>query len=170
MAMSATVRRSSRCSAWAWRSGRSTPCSSPTHPGYGHRTGQVFTGTQVRDIVDGIAARGVLGQCVAVLSGYLGDPAVGEAVLHAVAAVRSANPDALYCCDPVIGDTGPGRLCPARHPSLAAGSLPQAGRPCDPESVRSRAADGTYRPHPRRREDGRLRRCVPPCGRVRACW
>ena len=43
------------------------------HPGYGHRTGQVFTGAQVTDVVDGIAARGVLGQCAAVLSGYLGD-------------------------------------------------------------------------------------------------
>ena len=88
------------------------------HPGYGHRTGQVFTGAQVRDVVDGIAARGVLGQCVAVLSGYLGDPAVGEAVLHAVATVRSANPAALYCCDPVIGDTGPGVYVQPAIPAL----------------------------------------------------
>ncbi len=78
------------------------------HPGYGGRTGQVFTGAQVQDVVDGIAARGVLGGCRAVLSGYLGNAAVAEAVLHAVACVRAANPDALYCCDPVIGDSGPG--------------------------------------------------------------
>ena len=78
------------------------------HPGYGSRTGQVFTGDHVRDVVAGIAARGVLGQCRAVLSGYLGDPAVGYAVLDAVSSVRRANPAALYCCDPVIGDSGPG--------------------------------------------------------------
>jgi pyridoxine kinase len=88
------------------------------HPGYGHRTGQVFSGAHVQDVVDGIAARGVLGQCVAVLSGYLGDPAVGDAVLHAVNAVRAANPAALYCCDPVIGDAGPGVYVQAAIPAL----------------------------------------------------
>ncbi len=88
------------------------------HPGYGARTGQVFTGEQVRDVVEGIAARGVLAGCRAVLSGYLGDAAVADAVLHAVALVRAANPDALYCCDPVIGDTGPGIYVQPAIPAL----------------------------------------------------
>jgi pyridoxine kinase len=74
------------------------------HTGYGHWTGQVYTGEQVRDLVDGIAARGVLRQCDAVLSGYLGDASIGEAILHAVQRVRAENPAAAYCCDPVIGD------------------------------------------------------------------
>jgi len=78
------------------------------HTGYGAWTGQVFTGHAVRDVVDGIAARGVLPGCDAVLSGYMGDAGIGEAVLDAVARVRAANPAALYCCDPVIGDTGKG--------------------------------------------------------------
>ena len=78
------------------------------HTGYGAWTGQVFGGDAVRAVVDGIAARGVLPGCDAVLSGYLGDPGVGEAVLDAVARVRAANPLATYCCDPVIGDTGRG--------------------------------------------------------------
>ncbi len=78
------------------------------HPGYGAWTGQTFTAETIRALVDGIAARGVLPGCEAVLSGYLGDAAIGQAVLHAVAAVRAANPAALYCCDPVIGDTAPG--------------------------------------------------------------
>ncbi len=78
------------------------------HPGYGAWEGHTFTGAAIRSLVDGIAARGVLPQCEAVLSGYLGDAAIGEAVLHAVTAVRAANPAALYCCDPVIGDTAPG--------------------------------------------------------------
>jgi pyridoxine kinase len=78
------------------------------HPGYGAWTGQTFTGDAIRALVDGITARAVLSDCAAVLSGYLGDAAIGEAVLHAVASVRAANPAALYCCDPVIGDTAPG--------------------------------------------------------------
>jgi pyridoxine kinase len=78
------------------------------HTGYGHWTGQVCTGAQVRDLVDGIAARGVLRDCDAVLSGYMGDAAIGEAILHAVTRVRGENPTAVYCCDPVIGDVAEG--------------------------------------------------------------
>lgn len=78
------------------------------HTGYGAWTGQVFSGQAVHEVVDGIAARGVLPGCDAVLSGYLGDAGVGEAVLDAVARVRAANPAMLYCCDPVIGDIGRG--------------------------------------------------------------
>jgi len=78
------------------------------HTGYGSWTGQVFEGTAVRDLVDGIAARDVLPSCDAVLSGYMGNAGIGEAILDAVARVRAANPAALYCCDPVIGDQGRG--------------------------------------------------------------
>ena len=78
------------------------------HTGYGAWTGQVFTGQAIRDLVDGIAARGVLPACSAVLSGYMGDVATGEAILEAAGCVRAANGLALYCCDPVIGDEGRG--------------------------------------------------------------
>ena len=76
------------------------------HPGRGAFTGRVFPGSEVRAIVDGIEARGLFPQCDAVLSGYMGDPETIEAVLHAATRVRAANPAALYCCDPVIGDAG----------------------------------------------------------------
>jgi pyridoxine kinase len=78
------------------------------HTGYGSWTGSVYSGSDVRALVDGIAARGVLPRCDAVLSGYMGDAGIGEAILDAVARVRAANPAALYCCDPVIGDTDQG--------------------------------------------------------------
>ena len=78
------------------------------HTGYGAWRGQVFEAALVRDCVQGIAERGVLPRCDAVLSGYMGDPAIGEAILDAVGQVKAANPDALYCCDPVIGDIGRG--------------------------------------------------------------
>jgi pyridoxine kinase len=78
------------------------------HTGYGAWTGSVFSGADVRGLLDGIAARGVLADCDAVLSGYMGDRGVGEAILDAVGRVRAANPAALYCCDPVIGDVGRG--------------------------------------------------------------
>jgi pyridoxine kinase len=78
------------------------------HTGYGHWTGQVYTGDAVRDLVDGVAARDVLRNCDAVLSGYMGDAGIGEAILHAVSRVREENPRAIYCCDPVIGDVEEG--------------------------------------------------------------
>ncbi len=78
------------------------------HTGYGAWRGQVFGAELVRDCVQGIAERGVLGGCDAVLSGYMGDASIGEAILDAVAQVKAANPRALWCCDPVIGDVGRG--------------------------------------------------------------
>ena len=78
------------------------------HTGYGDWTGRVFGADEIADVIAGIAARGVLGTCDAVLSGYLGDAAIGGAVLQAVGQVKAANPRALWCCDPVMGDAGKG--------------------------------------------------------------
>lgn len=78
------------------------------HTGYGHWRGIVFDPQVVADVITGIEERGVLGTCDAVLSGYQGDPAVGEVVLDAVARVKAANPAAIYCADPVLGDVGRG--------------------------------------------------------------
>ena len=78
------------------------------HTGYGEWTGRVFDGQAIDEVVQGIADRGVLGRCDAVLSGYLGSADIGHAVVQTVQKVRAANPDAVYCCDPVIGDVGRG--------------------------------------------------------------
>jgi pyridoxine kinase len=78
------------------------------HTGYGEWRGRVFDGQAVEEVVQGIADRGVLGTCDAVLSGYLGSADIGHAVVSTVARVRAANPRAVYCCDPVIGDVGRG--------------------------------------------------------------
>ncbi|MBB4039344.1 pyridoxine kinase [Microvirga flocculans] len=78
------------------------------HTGYGSWKGRVFDGPAIEDLVEGIAERGVLGRCNGVLSGYMGSADIGNAILSAVARVRTLNPEALYCCDPVIGDVGRG--------------------------------------------------------------
>jgi pyridoxine kinase len=74
------------------------------HTGYGSVRGRAWDAAAIADVIRGIGERGALTQCDAVLSGYLGEVALGEAVLEAVAATKAANPAALYCCDPVIGD------------------------------------------------------------------
>ena len=68
------------------------------HTGYGQWRGRVFDGPAVEEVVQGVAERGALKACDAVLSGYMGSADIGTAV-------RAANREALYCCDPVIGDT-----------------------------------------------------------------
>ncbi|HEV2606178.1 MAG TPA: pyridoxal kinase PdxY [Microvirga sp.] len=78
------------------------------HTGYGAWKGRVFDGPAIEELVDGIEDRGVLPRCDGVLSGYMGSADIGNAILSAVARVRAANPAALYCCDPVIGDVGRG--------------------------------------------------------------
>jgi len=78
------------------------------HTGYGDWKGRVFDSGMINEVVAGIAQRGVLGECGGVLSGYMGSVDIGAAILDAVAAVKRANPNARYCCDPVIGDVGRG--------------------------------------------------------------
>ena len=76
--------------------------------GYGAWRGPLLSPTDVAEVIAGIADRGVLGSADAVLSGYQGEPAVGAVILDAVEQVKAANPNAVYCCDPVMGDVGRG--------------------------------------------------------------
>jgi pyridoxine kinase len=74
------------------------------HTGYGAWRGRAWDAETLAAVIAGIGERGQFAACEAVLSGYLGELPLGETVLGAVASVRAANPAALYCCDPVIGD------------------------------------------------------------------
>jgi len=78
------------------------------HTGYGAWRGKVHEAQLTTDLVKGLEERGALENCEAVLSGYLGDAASGKSIIDAVKKVKSKNQKALYCCDPVMGDTGRG--------------------------------------------------------------
>jgi pyridoxine kinase len=78
------------------------------HTGYGTWRGMVLPVDAVAEVIRGIEERKVLARCSGVLSGYMGDVSLCSIVLEAVAKVRFANPDAAYCCDPVMGDVGRG--------------------------------------------------------------
>ena len=96
------------------------------HTGYGRWTGQVFSAAAIRDVLDGVFARGFAARCDAVLSGYLGDAETGEAILDAAVRVRQANPRAVWCCDPVIGDEGRVYVRPGIMEFLRDRALPAA--------------------------------------------
>jgi pyridoxine kinase len=78
------------------------------HTGYGDWRGTVVPAGDVAEVIRGVEDRGVLEECDAVLSGYLGDASLGRVVLDAVARTKAANARAVYCCDPVMGDVGRG--------------------------------------------------------------
>lgn len=78
------------------------------HTGHGAWTGQAFTAEHIHSLLDGLDARGLLKRVDAVLSGYVGTVEIAGAIVDAAARVRQRNPNAVYCCDPVMGDVGRG--------------------------------------------------------------
>ena len=78
------------------------------HTGYERWRGDTVPAREIATLFEGIAELGVLPRCDAVLSGYLGEAETGLVLLDIVSRVKEANPRALFCCDPVMGDVGLG--------------------------------------------------------------
>jgi pyridoxine kinase len=88
------------------------------HTGYEKWRGEIVPAGEIASLFDGIAELGVLPRCDAVLSGYLGEVETGPVLLDIVARVKAANPRALFCCDPVMGDIGLGYYVRAGIPEF----------------------------------------------------
>lgn len=78
------------------------------HTGYGAWRGPLIDPTDVGEVITGIEERGVFGSIDAVLSGYQGSEGIGDVIIDAVSRVKAANPNALYACDPVMGNAKSG--------------------------------------------------------------
>lgn len=83
------------------------------HTQYGQWAGEVLAPAQIPALVEGIASIGELGNCDAILSGYLGSTEQGRAILAGVRRIKEVNPRALYLCDPVMGHAEKGCIVPA---------------------------------------------------------
>lgn len=88
------------------------------HTGYGAWRGPLIAPDDVRAVITGIEERGVLGSIDAVLSGYQGSEGIGDVIVDAVARVKAANPDAVYACDPVMGNAKSGCFVAPAIPEL----------------------------------------------------
>ncbi|MDR2931211.1 MAG: pyridoxal kinase PdxY [Propionibacteriaceae bacterium] len=75
---------------------------------YGSWRGLNLSADEVLDVVKGIDDRGALVGVDAVLSGFQGSTTMGDTIVAAVQLVKQRNPEAVYCCDPVMGDVGRG--------------------------------------------------------------
>ena len=119
------------------------------HTGYGSWKGRVFDAGMIREVMAGIEARGVLGECNGVLSGYMGAADIGAAILDAASTVKRANPAARYCCDPVIGDVGRGIFVREGIPEFMRGKAVPAADIVTPNQFEldylSRRESGTLR-------------------------
>ena len=78
------------------------------HTGHPTSRGRATEPAALADIVAGIDKLGALAECDALLTGYLGNKALGAAALDALGRVRTANANALYLCDPVLGNAAKG--------------------------------------------------------------
>lgn len=74
------------------------------HTGYADYQGEVFSAAHLQRVVDGMASLTGLDGVQGLLTGYMGDPSIGGVILDTLQKMRRANPQALYCCDPVMGD------------------------------------------------------------------
>lgn len=97
------------------------------HLGYRTWRGRTHSAAEVAEVIEGIELLGLFKSCRAVLSGYLGTPEVGAVVRDAVDRVRRANPEAIYLCDPVMGDRDGGMFVkPGVREAFMEELLPQA--------------------------------------------
>ena len=78
----------------------------PWHPGHGRATRIVPDADQFSAFMKDLERAPWLGEVAGVLSGYLGDARQAVDVAALVHRVKARNPDALYVCDPVMGDAG----------------------------------------------------------------
>lgn len=88
------------------------------HTGHDRWRGGIVPAREIASLFEGIAELGVLPRCDAVLSGYLGEAETGPVLLDIVARVKAANPQAVFCCDPVMGDIGLGYYVRAGIPEF----------------------------------------------------
>ncbi|PFG28297.1 pyridoxal kinase PdxY [Corynebacterium renale] len=88
------------------------------HTGYGAWEGPVIPAEQVSAIIKGVGDRGAFPHIDAILSGYQGGPDIVGAIVQAVRDVKAANPNALYACDPVMGNEKSGCFVSPEIPPL----------------------------------------------------
>ena len=88
------------------------------HPAMESWKGGVHHASDIIEIIDEIEKRNAFPHCAAIITGYIGDVAIGRAALDAVRRVRKVNARMFYALDPVIGDTPQGTYVAAGVPEF----------------------------------------------------
>ncbi|MBD0400344.1 pyridoxal kinase PdxY [Flammeovirga sp. EKP202] len=88
------------------------------HTQYDGWKGDVFSGEHLRSVLEGVFRHTPKSSCDAILAGYLGSKDTGNIVYEIVADIKKENPDALFCCDTVMGDVEAGFYISEEVPPL----------------------------------------------------
>lgn len=78
------------------------------NPHFETMRGRVLESELVGDLLRGVEERGLIETSRYIISGYLGSRANGDVVAAFVERARRINPDIVYICDPVMGDSNLG--------------------------------------------------------------
>jgi len=138
------------------------------HTGYPTARGGALSTEMIAAVIDGIGERGGFAACDAVLSGYVGDPTLVAVIAETVRRVKAANPDAIYCCDPVMGNDTAGLFVKPAVAEAVAGSLVPLADILTPNRFElSRLADATVE-SPADAKNAASKLAMPPDG-ILAC-
>jgi pyridoxine kinase len=75
-------------------------------PDHGAPGGGPVPSETLAALLEGLAADGIFAEIDAVLTGYLGASDQVAVILDAIERIKTANPKAVFVCDPVLGDDG----------------------------------------------------------------
>ncbi len=78
----------------------------PWHPGHGRASRIVPDEAAFERLIDDLIRAPWLGEIGGILTGYVGAASQPAAIARLIDAIKAVRPDALYCCDPVMGDNG----------------------------------------------------------------
>ena len=78
----------------------------PWHPGHGPATRIIPPADAFAQMLADLERAPWLGEVGGILTGYLGSAEQAAPIARLIKAVKARSPDALYVCDPVIGDRG----------------------------------------------------------------
>jgi pyridoxine kinase len=95
------------------------------HLGYATHGGRILQAEEVGTVLEGLAKLGLFHRLDALLTGFLG--AAADVAADAAQSLRQANPAALYCLDPVMGERQGGLYVrAATAETIAARLVPEA--------------------------------------------
>lgn len=79
-----------------------------THTGCSPIYGEPISNNLFNDLIKGIEAIGILKDTRAIITGYIGSDQIVRSAHTFINKIKQANPENIYVCDPVMGDTDQG--------------------------------------------------------------
>ncbi len=83
--------------------------NTPNHPTI---RGGVLAPDLFAALLQGACERGLPARASYIVTGYIGSVEIAHQTADFIAAAKAENPDLIYLCDPVMGDSGPGLYVP----------------------------------------------------------